>query len=93
MKRSVSLELGEKKYTFITSDPQELVDQVFSKITEMYDSLSKNEEEIGYEKVLVGISVNLAHDLVRSQNELLRLKAKYEEVLSEYFQGRDGVEK
>jgi cell division protein ZapA (FtsZ GTPase activity inhibitor) len=93
MKRSVSLELGEKKYTFITSDPQELVDQVFSKITEMYDSLRKNEEEIGYEKVLVGISVNLAHDLVRSQNELLRLKAKYEEVLSEYFQGRDGVEK
>jgi hypothetical protein len=73
MKRSVSLELGEKKYTFITSDPQELVDQVFSKITEMYDSLKKNEEEIGY--------------------EMLRLKAKYEEVLSEYFQGRDEVEK
>jgi len=93
MKRSVSLDLGEKKYSFITSDPQELVDQVFSKIIEMYDSLKKNEDEIGYEKLLVGISVNLAHDLVRSQNELLRLKAKYEEVLSEYFQGRDGVEK
>jgi len=93
MKRSVSLDLGGRKYTFLTSDPQELVDQVFSKIGELYDSLKNNEEEIGYEKILVGISVNLAYDLVRSQNELLRLKAKYEEVLSEYFQGRDEVEK
>lgn len=93
MKRSVTLDLGGRKYTFLTSDPQELVDQVFSKITEMYNSMSKNEEEVGYEKLLVGISVNLAHDLARSQNELLRLKAKYEEVLSEYFQGRDEVEK
>ncbi|KUK79556.1 cell division protein ZapA [Mesotoga sp. Brook.08.YT.4.2.5.1] len=93
MKRSVTLDLGGRKYTFLTSDPQELVDQVFSKITEMYNSISKNEEEVGYEKLLVGISVNLAHDLARSQNELLRLKAKYEEVLSEYFQGRDEVEK
>ncbi|HNU22950.1 MAG TPA: cell division protein ZapA [Mesotoga sp.] len=93
MKRSVTLDLGGRKYTFLTSDPQELVDQVFSKITEMYNSMSKNEEEVGYEKLLVGISVNLAHDLARSQNELLRLKVKYEEVLSEYFQGRDEVEK
>ena len=69
------------------------MDQVFSKIGELYDSLKNNEEEIGYEKNTGGISVNLAHDLVRSQNELLRLKAKYEEVLSEYFQGRDEVEK
>ncbi len=54
-----------KEVHFLTSDPQELVDQVFSKITEMYNSISKNEEEVGYEKLLVGISVNLAHDLAK----------------------------
>lgn len=93
MKRSVSLNLGGREYTFLTNDPQELVDQVFSRITETYEALKKNEVEIGFEKVLTGICVNLAHDLLKSQNELARLKSKYEEVLSEYFQGRDTLEK
>ena len=93
MKRSVTLNLGGRPYTFLTNDPQETVDQVFSKITEIYDQFKKNEEEVGYEKLIVGICVNLAHDLIKSQNERVRLKAKYEEVLSEYFQGREGVEK
>ncbi len=92
MKRSVSLNLGGRQFSFLSGDPQEVVDQVFSKVTEMYDAFKKKEDEIGFEKLMVGICVNLAHDLIKSQNELVRLKDKYEEVLSEYFQGREGVE-
>jgi len=49
MKRSVSLNLGGRQFSFLSGDPQEVVEQVFSKVTEMYDAFKKKEEEIGFE--------------------------------------------
>ena len=93
MKRSVTLKLGERDYSFLTSDPQEQVDQVFEVIREHFAVLEKGVETIGFERSLVFMLLNITSDLVKSQNELLKLKQKYEGILSDYYKGRGKVEK
>lgn len=93
MKRSVTLTLGNNDYTFLTSDSQEQVEQVFEIIQKHFAELEKGIETIGLEKSFIFMLLNITNDLVKTQNELLRLKDKYENILGDYYKGRGKVEK
>lgn len=93
MKRPVILNLGDKEFQFLTTEPPEIVDKVFEEIQREYALLEKEVEKAGFEKILVALLVNVTNDLVKTQNELRRLKEKYDSVLDEYYKGRGRVDR
>ncbi|ACR80702.1 MULTISPECIES: cell division protein ZapA [Kosmotoga] len=93
MKRPVVLKLGEKEFQFLTTEPPEIVDKVFEEIQQEYALLEKEVEKAGFERILVALLVNVTNDLVKTQNELRRLKEKYDSVLDEYYKGRGRVDR
>ncbi|AKI96812.1 cell division protein ZapA [Kosmotoga pacifica] len=93
MRRPVVLKLGEREFEFITNEPQSIVDEVFNEISQEFALLEKDVEKAGFEKVLVAMLVNMTTDFIKAENELKRLKEKYNEVLKDYYKGRGRIAK
>ncbi|OAA31756.1 cell division protein ZapA [Kosmotoga arenicorallina S304] len=93
MKRPVVLKLGEREYKFITNEPQSIVDRVFNEIIQEFGILEKEVEKVGMDNVLVAMLVNMTTDFIKAQNELQRLKEKYNEVLKDHYKGRGRIAK
>jgi hypothetical protein len=91
MRRYVKLQLGDKEFEFLTTDPDEFVEKVFSEIQREYELLEKHSSNVGFEKIIAGILVNKVGELIKTESELQRLKEKYNDVLSELNKGRGKI--
>lgn len=78
MKRTVTLELGDRKYKFATADPQQDVDETFGTIKAEFDSYSDFVERYGYDRVLLMILLNSVKENVVLKRKISELTDKLE---------------
>ncbi len=85
MKRTVTLKLGDKEYSFLSNDPNNKVEEVFGLIQEKFNDIKDGISKVGFEKTIVFLLVNFASEMVISKKELTRLKNKYQKVVDEMY--------
>ncbi|MDK2950348.1 MAG: hypothetical protein PWQ77_13 [Kosmotogales bacterium] len=93
MKRTVTLKLGDKEYSFLSNDPDDKVEEVFGLIQNKFDDISEGISKVGFEKTIVFLLVNFASEMVISKKELTRLKNKYQKVVDEMYKKTGEEEK
>ncbi|HAA84834.1 MAG TPA: cell division protein ZapA [Kosmotogaceae bacterium] len=92
MKRPVILKLAEREFRFYTTEPEDIVETVFQQIVQTYDELEIDKSKVELEYVLTAMLVEITADLVKSRNELERMREKYSSILEQYHRSRRKIE-
>ncbi len=83
MKRTVTLELGSRKYKFTTTDPQSEVDETLKNIKEEFENYSDVVEKYGYDRILLMMLLNNVHEKLVLKDRIARMNKKLERKIVE----------
>ncbi|WP_456399381.1 cell division protein ZapA [Mesoaciditoga sp.] len=78
MKRTVTFELGSRKYKFTTTDPQQEVDETLSAIREEFENYAQIVDKHGYDKVFLMMLLNNVHENIVLKERIKELTKKLE---------------
>ncbi len=79
MKRTVTFELGSRKYKFVTTDPQKEVDETLNTIKEEFENYANVVDKYGYDKVLLMMLLNNVHENIVLKEKVNALMKKLDE--------------
>ena len=78
MKRTVTFELGSRKYKFTTTDPQQEVDETLNAIREEFENYAQIVDKHGYDKVFLMMLLNNVHENIVLKERIKELTKKLE---------------
>ncbi len=78
MKRTVTFELGSRKYKFTTTDPQQEVDETLNAIREEFENYAQIVDKHGYDKVFLMMLLNNVHENIVLKERIKELTKKFE---------------
>jgi hypothetical protein len=78
MKRTVTFELGNRKYKFVTTDPQQEVNETLDAIREEFKNYANVVDKYGYDKVFLMMLLNNVHEKLVLKEKIENLTKKLE---------------
>ncbi len=78
MKRTVTFELGSRKYKFVTTDPQKEVDETLNAIKAEFENYANVVDKYGYDKVFLMMLLNHVHENLVLKEKIATLTKKLE---------------
>ncbi len=79
MRRTVTLDLGSRKYKFSTTDPQREVEKTMNEIKEEFKNYSDVVDKYGYDRILLMILLNNVQEKLMLKQRVEELTKKLEE--------------
>ncbi len=78
MRRTVTFELGNRKYKFTTTDPQNEVDETLQSIKEEFENYSDVVEKYGYDRILLMMLLNNVHEKLVLKDRIAKMTERLE---------------
>ncbi len=79
MRRTVTFDLGSRKYKFTTTDPQKEVEETMNEIREEFKGYLNVVDKYGYDRVFLMMLLNNVHEKLTLKQRIGDLTKKLEE--------------